>query len=256
MSALQALLDSLERNVRPQTKPVAVKVARPGEAIPQKAKRPKKDFGKRFAVCQGMTLARSFEWTLVFAAEDHACPFGSIFMGHTPPTGLETGAVADYYQEDEAVGKAMEATYAKHPAGEVAEVWLAPAARAEFAPDLVAVYGTPAQILALIHGANFNKGTGVQSASTGRFGCSAWLAGVLKSGECTYGVPGPGERMFAGTQDHEMNFLIPAAKFAQVAQGLDYVRKKGAFRYPILNMGLLQEPAMPPKYLALFGDRE
>lgn len=256
METLKALLESLQRNVRPTTLPVAVKLAATGEEIPQKAKRPKKDMGKRLAVCQGMTLARTFEWSLVFTADDHACPFGSIFMGHISPEGMLRGEVADFYQQDGDAGKAMEAGYPRQEEGKFAQVWLSPANRCQYQPDLLAVYGTPAQILALIHGANFNVGTGVKSLSTGRFGCSAWLAGVHQSGECTYAVPGPGERMFAGTQDHEMCFLIPAAKFGQVAEGLDYVRSKGAFRYPILPMGLLQEPAMPQKYVDLFGERE
>mgnify|MGYP001189149260 CR=1 FL=1 len=256
MDALNALMESLERNVRPATKPVGVKLAKAGETPPEKAKSPRATFKKRFAVCQGMTLARTFEWTMVFTADDHACPFGSIFMGHIQPDGLLSGSVSGYYQDDPEVGKLMESTYPRHPEGQYDQVWLAPLTRCDFTPDLVAVYGTPAQILTLIHGANFGVGAGVKSTSTGRFGCSAWLAGVLASGECTYMVPGPGERMFAGTQDHEMSFIIPASKFKAVAEGLDYVRSKGAFRYPILNMGLMSEPALPANYVALFGERD
>jgi hypothetical protein len=64
-------------------------------------------------------------------------------------------------------------------------------------------------------------------------------------------IPGPGERIFAGTQDHEMSFAIPYSKFETVMNGLKYVKDQGAFRYPVPNLGILSEPKMPEKYYTL-----
>jgi uncharacterized protein (DUF169 family) len=247
----QQLAAALEASIRPATQPVGIKVARKGEEIPGKAKRPKKDFGNTIAACQGLSMARTIGWTLVLGKEDHACHLASVFAGHIGPERFRDGYVADLYQDDAQVAKEMEATYPVHPQGEVEALWLAPLNRCQFAPDLVAVYGMPAQVLALIHAANYGKGTGITSASSGRGGCAAWIAGAIQSGECTYVVPGSGERIFAGTQDHEMSFLIPRSKFASMAVGLSSMRKKGAYRYPVPNLGLMNEPKMPPKYYQL-----
>jgi hypothetical protein len=64
-------------------------------------------------------------------------------------------------------------------------------------------------------------------------------------------IPGPGERIFAGTQDHEMSFAIPYSKFENVINGLQYVKNQGAFRYPVPNLAILSEPKMPEKYYIL-----
>jgi uncharacterized protein (DUF169 family) len=111
-------------------------------------------------------------------------------------------------------------------------------------------------MITLVTAANFRHGAGIKSVSSGRGGCSTWIAGVRKSGECTYMLPGVGERVFGGTQDHEMSFAIPYAKFEQVIEGLKYVRKQGAFRYPVPNLAILSEPTMPKEYYSLDPDSQ
>lgn len=251
----QDLAAALEECCRPLTAPVAVRLARAGEAAPKKAKYPGEKLHKRLAVCQGMTLARTFGWTLAFRPDDHGCPLPRVFLGHISPERLLEGSIADFYQDDPACMQAMEASYPRWPEGSVQEVWLSPLATCEFVPDVAVVYGNPAQILALVQGANVGEGPGIRSVSSGRYGCSAWLAGVVQSGECTYLIPGPGERIFAGTQDHEMAFAVPYPRFSQVAKGLRYVRSRGAYRYPVPNLGVLAEPQLPPKYYSIDPER-
>ncbi|MDF1552038.1 MAG: DUF169 domain-containing protein [Deferrisomatales bacterium] len=252
----QNLAAALEECCRTLTAPVAVRLARPGEATPQKAKVPTEKLNKRLAVCQGMTLARTFGWTMAFRKGDHGCPLPRVFLGHIGAERLLEGSLAEFYQDDPACMQAMEASYPRWPQDTYSEVWLAPLATCGFVPDAVVVYGNPAQILALVQGANYGKGTGVASLSTGRYGCSAWLAGVVQSGECTYLIPGPGERIFAGTQDHEMSFAVPHPKFQPLADGLRFVRSRGAYRYPVPNLGVLAEPQLPPKYHSIDPERD
>jgi uncharacterized protein (DUF169 family) len=253
---LKELNNAVMKNVKPVTFPVAVKMAVEGEVIEQRAKRPRDDNGKRIAVCQGVNIARTFGWTLVFDRHDHACPLASVAAGHIDPEEFLKGAVSDLYQDDVEIARKMESGYPLHPTGTVNEIWMSSLERCEFDPDLVIVYGNPAQILVLIHAANYGHGSGIGSTSTGRFECATWIAGVIRSGECEYSVPCSGERAFAGTQDHEMSFLIPKPRFESVAHGLAVMRKKGTYRYPVLNLGLLSTPIIPEKYLALDKDRD
>lgn len=242
------LYESLQEHCRFLTTPVAVKLANEGDASPPKARYPLSHVGNRLAVCQGMTMARTLGWTMAFRSEDHACPLPRIFMGHADPAKFLEGTLGGYYQEDPECMRTMEASYPRWPLGLYKEIWLSPASRCDFVPDLVVAYGSPAQILCLIQGANFRGGPGIRSSSTGRYGCSFWVAGVIQSGECTYMVPGPGERVFAGTQDHEMSFAVPYSKFEQLMDGLKYVRSKGAYRFPVPNLSVLSEPKIPEKY--------
>lgn len=251
---IKNLTEALEKCVRPATFPVAVKLAVDGDVAPQKARRPARDLGNPLAACKGLNLARTLGWTVIFAKEDHACPVGSIIAGHIEPDLFLDGFVSDLYQDDIEVSRKMESGYPRHPVGSINEIWLSPLDRCEYEPDVAVVYGNPAQILTLIQAANYGLGTGIDSTSTGRVGCSAWIAGAIISNECTYSVPGFGERVFAGTQDHEMCFIIPRTRFASMSEALGIMRKKGAYRYPVPNMNLTMQSRMPEKYYKLFPE--
>jgi hypothetical protein len=51
-----------------------------------------------------------------------------------------------------------------------------------------------------------------------------------------------------------MSFGVPSSKFEFTA-GLDYVRSRGMYRYPVPEMGLLAEPRIPDKYFTIDPDR-
>ncbi len=234
--------------------PVGIKLARAGETIPQKARRPLADMGHSIAVCQGVTIARTIGWSMVFEKGDHGCPIPPVLLGMARPERFLQGNLASYYQDREDVAMAMESAYPRWPMDSVKEVWISPLDRCEFTPDVIVIYGNPAQILTFIHAANFRKGRGISSISTGRFGCSAWLAGVVQSQEPTFLIPGPGERVFAGTQDHEVSFALPFNAIPDFLDGLEYVRKKGAYRYPVPNLSILGKPGMPEDYFKILEE--
>jgi uncharacterized protein (DUF169 family) len=248
---IEELSSALEKYLRIATMPVAIRLAKEAESLPPKAKYPLRDFGHKIAACQGMTIARTIGWTIAFKKEDHACPLASVFLGHIAPDAFLDGTIAGYYQDRDECGKKMEQSFSRWPVNSIRELWLCPGNRCDFKPDLAVVYGAPAQILPLIHAANFRYGPGVSSSSSGRGGCATWIAGVVQSGQCTYMIPGSGERIFAGTQDHEMSFAIPYSKFGDVIDGLLFVRNQGAFRYPVPNLAILSEPKIPEKYFTI-----
>lgn len=245
---IMRLQEAFQRHCRLATTPVAVKLVAGRQTPPVKAKYPLEHVGNRLAVCQGMTLARTTGWVMAFGRRDHACPIPRVFMGHIPAQWFLEGTVADYYLDDPEKMRAMEASYPRWDAGVYRQIWLAPITDCDFQPDVVVAYGNPAQILAMIHGANYAIGTGVTSVSTGRFGCNSWIVAAAQSAACTYGVPGPGERVFAGTQDHEMNFVVPVSKIDIFISGLNYVRSRKMYRYPVPKTANLCEPRIPEKY--------
>lgn len=245
---MERLREAIEKFCRLPTTPVAVKLAGKGDTPMAKTRYPLEHIGHRLSLCQGMTLARTFGWTMAFRKEDHACPLPRVFMGHISPDRFLDGAAAGFYQDEPEYMRKMEASYRRWPMDSFQEIWLSPVDKCEFVPDLVVAYGSPAQVLALIQGANYRLGPGLKSIGTGRYGCSTWIAGVVQSDDSTYMVPGPGERIFAGTQDSEMSFAVPYSRFNQVVEGLKYVSGHGAYRYPVPNLGLLAEPRLPGKY--------
>lgn len=253
-SQIEKLLEALEKHCRLVTMPVAIKLAKKGDTPMEKTKYPLDHVGNRLAVCQGMTIARTFGWTMGFRKDDHACPFPRVFMGHISPDKFLEGTAAGFYQDEPEYMRKMEASYPRWPMDSFREIWLSPINKCEFIPDLVVAYGSSAQILALIQGANYRIGSGIKSNSSGRYGCSSWIAGAPQADECTYMIPGPGERIFAGTQDYEMSFAVPYSKFDQVIDGIKYIRGQAAYRYPVPNLGVLAEPQIPAKYHEIESD--
>ena len=253
-STTNELCEAIDQYCRPLSLPVGVKLAEAGEKIPQKAKFPLEDMGNPLSVCQGMTIARTIGWTMAFRKEDQACPLGSVILGYIKPDLFLKGKISEYYQDQKECSQKMEAAYPRLPLNSIEQIWLSPLSKCEFEPDLAVVYGSPGQMITLITAANFRHGPGINSKSSGRGGCSTWIAGVSQSDECTYMIPGVGERVFGGTQDFEMSFAVPYSKFENLIAGLKFIRKQGAFRYPVPNLTILNEPKMPKQYYALDPD--
>ena len=120
------LFDALEKYCRFATTPVAIKLAKDGDMPPKKSKYPIDDVGNRLAVCQGMSIARTYGWTMAFRKQDHACPLPSVFMGHIKPDIFLKGTVAEFYQDDTDCMRIMESSYPKWPLHRYKEIWLAP----------------------------------------------------------------------------------------------------------------------------------
>lgn len=64
-------------------------------------------------------------------------------------------------------------------------------------------------------------------------------------------LPGSGERVFGGTQDHEMSFAIPHCRFETIVEGLEYIREHKSYRYPVPNLAILSSPRIPDLYFSI-----
>src|SRR5881628_3174311 len=78
----------LQFYIRPQTFPVAIRMLKPGEEIPEKAKRPARDFKKLSMNCQVIDMARRYGWMIALTREDHICSLGIAALGFEKPTHL------------------------------------------------------------------------------------------------------------------------------------------------------------------------
>src|SRR3989475_9919318 len=78
----------LQLYIRPQTFPVAIRMLRPGEEIPEKARRPARDFKKLSMNCQVIDMARRYGWMIALTREDHICSLGIAALGFGKPPHL------------------------------------------------------------------------------------------------------------------------------------------------------------------------
>src|SRR5437879_3140599 len=157
----------LQLYIRPQTFPVAIRMLRPGEEIPEKARRPARDFKKLSMNCQVIDMARRYGWMIALTREDHICSLGIAALGFEKPTHLHTsGTLCEgTYTETKAAGQRSEAAVDKFAPGEFAALLVAPLARTTFEPHLVCIYANPAQVMRLTHAALWQRGATLTSAA-------------------------------------------------------------------------------------------
>ncbi len=224
----------IEKHIRPATYPVAVKMVRPGEELPKKAKRPKSDLGFETAICQAIGLARRYGWTLAVSSEDISCPITKAFFGFEErvPYLTEGHACAGMYTATAEAGAKTEAAIPHFKHGEYQYLVCGALSRADYDWDAVVVYANPAQVLRLVTAALYQGGGVMQSQTAGRVDCADLIIGAMQTGECQYVLPCYGDRIFGGTTDEEMAFSLPRAKAAQLVEGLEGTHK-GGIRYPI-----------------------
>ncbi len=248
MTDLKKLQEALDKYVRLTHFPTAVKMVKQGEPLPDKVRRPSKDFGEQIAICQGFAFARRYGWTLAIGREDISCPLAKIVWGFEPMLDyyLNGMTCAGMYTETPAAGAVSEAQVARFEHGQYGYVVAAPLHRADFEPDVVVVYGNSAQVMRLVVAALYKRGGRIHSSFAGRIDCADEVIETMQKDDYQVVLPCNGDRIFAQTQDDEMAFTIPASKIDELVEGLEQTQKNG-IRYPIPSW-LRYTGQFPEKY--------
>jgi uncharacterized protein (DUF169 family) len=220
---------ALSQYIRPQTFPVAYKLVRSEDELPERVKMPMRDLGYPITLCQATGLTRRYGWTMALGKEDQCCVGGAQTMGFVPES--VSGPVG---------------TDKRHEPGKYKYHVTAALERTNFEPDVITVYGNSAQIMRLVQSAigGYNGEGKVNTVATGYFDCADIAAGTVLSDECQAILPSGGDRVFGATQDHEMIFAMPWSKVQTVIKGLASTHKAG-FRYPVVS-DIRHRPNLPP----------
>lgn len=224
----------LDQHLRTETLPLAIRVFRAGEAVPEKIRRPQRDLGVKVSICQGISMARRYGWAIGMGGEDLSCPIAQVAFGFEPaiPFYSEGNLAAGMYVETCGQGTLTEAEVPKFTADESGLVVVAPLARANFIPETVLVYGNSAQIMRVAAASLWKTGGSVTTTTSARADCADIVIRTSKTRTQQVILPCYGDRVFGQTQDHEMAFTIPWAKVAELLEGLDGTHR-GGVRYPI-----------------------
>jgi uncharacterized protein (DUF169 family) len=229
-----ALNHRLETHLRVPTFPLGIKSLKAGEPLPEKAKIPLKHLGVKVAVCQAISIARRYGWTLALAGDDISCPIAKAVFGFEERNEYYTsGSLAEgMYGSCKEAGARFENALAKFEFGEYATVVVGPLGRIGFVPDTVLVYGNSAQVLRLLNGALYRRGGSIVSEFSGRGDCSDIIIKGKKSKEPQVILPCYGDRIFGMTADDEMAFTFPFDRSEEIVEGLEKTHA-GGVRYPI-----------------------
>jgi len=251
MVSLKEIEEVMSVYIKHQTHPLAVKLLRQEDRIPEGAKSPVKDFGVPFSLCQALALSRKEGLTIVLDKNSQSCPIALAGLGLVRPEEFLSGkfVLAPINQSPEA-RKKIAASLPRFPFGKYQQVLIAPIKAAAFDPDVIVFYGSGVQVMRMIQAAVFSSGKALSSMATGSGGCLLPIVASMVEGECKYAVPGNGDRRLGLVADGELTFGMPRERFEEVINGLK-LSSEGKQTYPISPGYLKMEYQLPPSYGAL-----
>lgn len=248
---LGAIDEAVTHYLRPSTFPLAIRMLRSLEVGSTRAGKPGRDSGGKLTLCQAIGLCRRHGHSIVLSREEIGCPNALFFLGFArPPEAYWQGRIAftPFNQSEEARARRSR-SLAFLPLGAFKAILIEPLAKAQVEPDLILVYGRPAQMMRLVQAATFRTGEPLPFSASGGGSCSMEIVKPMLEKQIGMVLPGNGERIFGLVQDDEMACSIPISRVDEVIDGLKDTHAGGQ-RYPIPAFGSATPP-MPPSYEAL-----
>jgi uncharacterized protein (DUF169 family) len=251
---LQEAAVFIREDLRLKTLPVAVKFLQDQADFPEKARRPSIAMGKKIAICQGMTMARTYGWTIGLAKEDIICVPAAIAFGFTDAAD-PSAAIAGLFHEigfssSEDLAMKETSSMSRFENGEIKGIVLAPMEKATFEPDTGVIYGNPAQMMRMAQAWSYVTGERLTGEFGGKVECDEYLIAPFKKQCPRVVIPGNGERIFAATQDDEMALAFPIKCLADIVKGLKEAAKAIGVRYPVTPYQNFQ-PELPAAHVKL-----
>ena len=237
--------------IKHESYPLAVKMLQDDKEIPESAKRPVRDFGVPFSLCQALALGRKEGLTIALDKNSQSCPIALAGLGFVKPEEFLSGrhVLAPTNQSTEA-RKNMAQALPRFPFGKYQHILISPIRAASFDPDVIVFYGSGVQVMRMIQAAVFSSGKALTSMATGSGGCLLPIVASMLEGECKFGVPGNGDRRLGLVADGELAFGMPKKRFEDVISGLK-LSHEGKQTYPISPGYLKTEYKLPPSYVQL-----
>lgn len=244
----------LEKYLRLQTFPLAIKLLRSEAEIPAGAMRPKRDEGSQYNLCQTFALSRRNGRTIAMLKEDMYCfePVIGYGMGEPPREFLDGQNRYPGDVETEEAGRRYAEQFPRLETGQYIGVISAPLATAAFEPDVVTIYCNSAQLVVLLMAREYKTGENLPTALSGHAACVYGVIPAVKDGVCQVAVPCRGDHITAMAGDDEMIFTVPMNKFDEFMTGLrTIVEGEGKLtRLPMIHE-LRPGAVQPPSYFRM-----
>ncbi len=247
-------VDFIRNNLRLKTFPVAVKFLKDKKEFPEKTRQPSVALGKRITICQAVTMARVYGWTMGLTKDDIICVPAAIAFGFSTSINSADSLGKLFcegsYSKSEDVGRKEAASIKLLEKDEYEAILLSPLQRATFEPDTVAFYGNPAQLMRLVHAWTYREGQRVKGNFGGKVECTEYLLAPFKDQVPHIAIPGTGDRVFSMTQDDEIVFSAPGKYLMEIVQAFKEAGKKVGAQYPV-PVYLNFQPEFPKQFKEL-----
>jgi uncharacterized protein (DUF169 family) len=227
----------ISNNLRLRTLPLGVKFLKDRKDFPAKTRQPSVVLGKRVSICQGVTMARIYGWTVGLTREDLICVPAMIAFGFSGAADSAESLAGlfcevDFASDREAAQREV-AAMTRLENQEYDAIVLAPLEKGLFDPDTVAIYGNPAQVMRMVMALVYVEKRRIEGNFGGKVECTEYLLAPFKTQAPRVVIPGMGDRIFSMTQDDEMVLSIPGSILIELVRGLEESGKRIGARYPV-----------------------
>jgi uncharacterized protein (DUF169 family) len=213
----------IEEQIPLKGHPLAIKMLKSVDDIPEDAKRPIEDYDTCLSTCQAFALSRNYGETVAQLIEDMWCPEPVIGFGLAePPQYFLDGnnRFPDGVASLEA-GANWATELPRFETGQYVGLVSASLRTASFEPDVAAFYCDSAQLLRFLLGLAYEDGRDLPVVLGGHAACVYTVVPSMLENQCWVSVPCRGDRSRAGAQDSELIFTVPKEQIGRVAHGLE-----------------------------------
>jgi len=240
MSRWKELALEIERLLRLKTFPIAYKRFETATELDKIAE--VRHIIHYFTFCQLTTLVRTAGWTIGVKKGDpigQRCARIHGLARSTKKTEIEESCYLTkvWFASGRETRKQLQ-NYTRIPPGEA--LALSPLKNERFDPDVVLVYGTPAQVMLLINGLQWKDYEPLVSYFIGEGSCADALARCYISGKASLTIPCYGERKFGHTADDELVLGLPPHLVEKAVHGMQQLANNG-IRYPFVPEGVMTD---------------
>jgi dephospho-CoA kinase len=209
---------------------------------------------KRVTLCQMITQARNFDWTVGATAEDFLTPTCASIVGlaDLPEVNRDGTFRSIVWVRNREEARKFEEAIPRLPLDRYRAVALAPLVYKPFEPDLVLIYANPAQMILMINALQFEDYEVMQFYCVGESSCADAVARAYLTGKPSLTIPCYGERRYGHAQDEDLVMALPPDYLEKALRGLEALYRRG-IRYPISYAGAEQDlgRAFPGSYQSL-----
>ena len=233
-----ALVDQLNRLVRVRTTPIGMKMfatVAEMEAVP-KIRRPT----SIHTTDQIVGMASRLNWTVGITNDDLVGAQCGAVLGLHPQDDAwlsgdrMAGVWFETLEDSSAHQHAMDCV----PFGRYQAMACAPLTVGRLnPPDIVMIYATPAQMILMINGLQWNGYKKFDWGCVGESACADSWGRALSTGEPSVSIPCFAERRYGGVMEDELLLAMPPRFMPKMLAGLEALSRNG-LRYPIPNYGV------------------
>ena len=124
------------------------------------------------------------------------------------------------------------------PLGKYKAIVLSPLASGKLdPPDIALIYATPAQMIMIMMGLQWENYQPIKGIFKGEGTCSDSFIDCYYYGEPQFTVPCFGERIMGHVQEDEMSLAIPGGMVEKALEGMKAMREARVVAYPIPFLG-------------------